>query len=64
MLSYRSGGGTLHLRPFRLNGCAVEQRPNRFSLARQGRPDTHCSGCWVGLELCLDRHGKFRPTGI
>ena len=28
------------------------------------RPNTHCTGGWVGPEDGLDRCGKARPTGI
>jgi hypothetical protein len=28
------------------------------------RPDTHCTGGWVGRRAGLDRWGKSRPTGI
>jgi hypothetical protein len=29
------------------------------------RPDTHCTGGWVGLRAVLDRCGKFRlPPGF
>jgi len=28
------------------------------------RPDTHCTGGWVGLRASLDWCGKSRPTGI
>ena len=43
-------------------GWVVSSKPRPYFTPRE-RPDTHCTGGWVGPRAGLDRCGKSHPTG-